>query len=181
MLRNKLYELKIGLMSMCTICVMKIPSHYIRLAYLHLILGSIGKNCTICRNVEIRQPQNIFIGNNVVINKRVLLDGRGGKVQIGDNVDIAQDAFIWTLQHDYNDDFHKTCGGDVIIEDYVWVAARSNILPGTRIGKGAVVGTCSLVTKDVPRFSVVAGIPAKKIADRNSKLKYKLFYRPVFE
>ena len=173
-MKNLLYEFKVALISFFTKLMMKIPFHFIRLLYLRLVLGEIGKNCTVCRNVEIRIPYNIYLGNNVVINKRVLLDGRGGKIKIGDNTDIAQDTFIWTLQHDYNDDYHKVCGGDVIIEDYVWIAARSNILPGVRIHKAAVIGTCSLVTKDVPANTIVGGVPARVIGKREVEPKYRL-------
>ncbi len=131
--------------------------------------------------LEIRNGRNIKIGNNCVFNKQVLLDGRGGKLIIGNNVDIAQETNIWTLQHNVHDDYHGDKGGDVIIEDYVWIASRVTILPGIRIGRGAVVATNSVVTKDVPPMSIVAGIPAKVISERKSGLKYTLFYKPWFE
>lgn len=166
---------------MFTAFMMSVPSHHIRLAYLRLILGGLGKQSTICRNVEIRIPRNIYIGNNTIINKKTLLDGRGGKIVIGDNVDIAQEVNIWTSQHDYNDDYHKLDNAGVNIEDYSWVAARATIIPGVTIGKGAVVGTCSLVTKDVAPMDVVGGVPAKHISTRTSQLKYKIFHRALFQ
>jgi acetyltransferase-like isoleucine patch superfamily enzyme len=57
----------------------------------------------------------------------------------------------------------------VIIEDYVWICSRAIILPGVRIGKGAVVASGSVVTKDVEPWDVVGGVPAKKIAEREKK------------
>ena len=130
--------------------------------------------------VEFRKPRNISIGSNTVINKKVLLDGRGGQLIIGNNVDIAQETNIWTLEHDVNDDFHTDKGGDVVIEDYVWIASRVTILPGVTIGKGAVVASNAVVTKDVPSMGIVGGIPAKIIGQRKSKLLYKLNYQPWF-
>jgi acetyltransferase-like isoleucine patch superfamily enzyme len=65
-------------------------------------------------------------------------------------------------------------GGDVIIEDYVWIGSRVIILPGVRIGKGAVCASGAVVTKNVEAFTVVGVIPAKPIAKRNSKLLYTL-------
>ncbi|MCG8326132.1 MAG: acyltransferase [Chitinophagales bacterium] len=130
--------------------------------------------------VEIRVGKNISIGNNTVINSKVLLDGRGGKLQIGNNVDIAQETNIWTLQHDINDDNHAAKGKDVVIEDYVWIASRVSILPGVRIGKGAVIATGAVVTKNVPPMSVMGGVPAKKIGERNNALNYTLNYKPKF-
>ena len=131
--------------------------------------------------LEFRNPQNISVGNNCVINSNVLLDGRGGKLIIGNNVDIAQETNIWTLEHDVHDDMHSSCGSNVIIKDYVWIASRVTILPGVVIGKGAVVATNSVVTKSVSPMTIVAGIPAKEIGKRKSKLNYTLNYKPLFK
>jgi len=131
--------------------------------------------------VEFRKPKNIFIGHNCVINKKVLLDGRGGQIKIGNNVDIGQETNIWTLEHDVNDEYHKSIGADVIIEDYVWIASRVTILPGVKIGKGAVIACGAVVTKNVNSYEIVGGIPAKKIGNRNQNLEYKLNYNPIFK
>lgn len=154
--------------------VMAIPFHCIRNLFIDRFLKHRGKHVEICRNVEFRYPHNISIGNNTTINKRVLLDGRGGNIVIGDNVDIAQDVHIWTLQHDYNSPDYKAVGGDVHISDYVWLASGATILPGVSIGEGAVIATGAVVTKDVPSYTVVGGIPAKPLAIRNKDLKYHL-------
>lgn len=169
------------LIRLITSWVMYIPFHALRLSYLRLFVQQIGNNSTVCRYVEIRNMKNIYIGHHSVINKNVLLDGRGGEISIGNNVDIAQDTNIWTLEHDFNDDIHGTKGGNVIIEDYVWIASRVTILPNVTIGKGAVVGSCALVTKDVPPMAIVGGVPAKIIGERHNKLTYRLNYRPWFE
>ena len=79
---------------------------------------------------------------------------------------------IYTLQHDYNTLDFSTSGGEVIIEDYVWISARSIILPGLTIGRGAVVAAGAVVTKNVPAFTVVGGVPATKIGDRRKDLDY---------
>ena len=173
-------ELLFGCFELLSRFFLCIPFHCIRLPFLHCFLAAIGKKTSVLRFVKIRKPMNIFIGNNTVINQNVILDGRGGYIRIGNNVDIAQEVNIWTLEHDVNDDFHNTKGGDVIIEDYVWIASRATILPNVTIGRGAVVACGAVVTKDVPSMSIVAGIPAKIIGNRKSKLKYKLNYFPYF-
>ena len=61
-----------------------------------------------------------------------------------------------------NDDYHSSSGGEVIIEDNVWVASRVTILPGVLIGSGAVVAACAVVSKNVKSMSIVAGVPARK-------------------
>lgn len=154
--------------------IMWLPFHSLRYVYLKISLKSLGRHTEVCRNVDIRTPRNIIIGNNTTINKRVLLDGRGGSLCIGDSVDIAQEVQIWTLQHDYNSPDYKAIGNPVIVKDYVWIGSRAIILPGIIIGKGAVIAAGSIVTKNVPDYTVVAGIPARKISCRNIDLNYKL-------
>ena len=144
-------------------------------------LKSVGTQTNFLMGLEIRKGKNISIGNSCVINKKVLLDGRGGKLIVGNNVDIAQETNIWTLEHDVHDDNHRDSGADVIIEDYVWIASRVTILPGVRIGRGAVVASCALVNKDVPPMAIVGGVPAKVLGTRKSELKYTLKYRPWFK
>tara|TARA_B110000259_G_C13913663_1_gene361922 strand:- start:171 stop:653 length:483 start_codon:yes stop_codon:yes gene_type:complete len=159
---------------------MFIPFHFIRKSIIKLKFNKVGRNTNFLMGIEFQKPANITIGNNSVVNKRVLLDGRGGKLVIGNNVDIAQETNIWTLEHDVHDDYHLDTGEDVIIEDYVWIASRVTILPGVRIGRGAVVAANSVVTKDVEAMTIVGGIPAKKIGIRKSNLKYSLNYQPWF-
>ncbi len=143
-------------------------------------MGFLEPTASILRGVELRVPKNIFIAANSVVNQRVLLDGRGGEIRIGENVDIAQETNIWTLEHDVHSDYHSSAGKSVIIEDYVWIASRVTILPGVTLGRGAVVASGAVVTKDVAPMDIVAGVPAQKIGIRRSKLKYTLNYRPKF-
>jgi len=171
---EQVIKYKIGLWSFITSGIMGLPFHTIRSCYLRLFLGHVGKGTCFMRNVEIRSPKKIHIGNHTNINKKVLLDGRGGILTIGNNVDIAQETNIWTLEHNPNDDLYSTKGGDVLIEDYVWIASRCTILPGVSIGRGAVVASGAIVTKDVPPMAIVGGIPAKIIGQRTSKLEYTL-------
>ncbi|MCB0653607.1 MAG: acyltransferase [Saprospiraceae bacterium] len=160
--------------------LMFVPFHAFRKALIKMQFNSVGKNTNFLIGVEFRNPKNISIGSNSVVNKKVLLDGRGGKLVIGNNVDIAQETNIWTLEHDVHSDVHADKGGDVIIEDYVWIASRVTILPGVKVGRGAVIATNSVVTKDVEAMTIVGGIPAKPIGTRKSKLHYSLNYQPWF-
>lgn len=171
---EKYHDFKFRLFHYLLEQVMKIPFHWPRDKVIKRYLKKLGPNVEICRNVEIRNPGNISIGNFTNINKRVLLDGRGGELIIGNNVDIAQDCRIWTLQHDYNNPDYKAVGSKVIINDYAWIASGATILPGVEIGEGAVVATGAVVTKDVAPYSIVGGVPAKKIGERSKDLRYHL-------
>ena len=161
--------------------IMYIPIRKIRSLVVKSKFKSIGKNTNFLMGLEFRNPKNIVIGSNTVINKNVLLDGRGGKLIIGNNVDIAQETNIWTLQHDPNSNSHNSIGDNVTIEDYVWIASRVTILPGVKIAKGAVIASGSVVTKDVSELTIVGGIPAKKIGIRKNDLSYNLNYKPLFK
>lgn len=152
---------------------MWMPCHPLRRCICRIFMKRFGKGSAIYRNVDIRTPKNITIGDFTIINKHCIIDGRGGLV-IGNNVDIAQDVSIWTEQHDYNSDDYISVCKPVIIEDYVWIASKAIILPGVKIGEGAVVACGSIVTKNIDPFTVVAGIPAKTIARRKAKLLYML-------
>ena len=77
--------------------LMYVPFHWFRKMIIKTQLKSVGKQTNFLIGLEFRKPKNISIGFNSVINKRVLLDGRGGKLIIGNNVDIAQETNIWTL------------------------------------------------------------------------------------
>jgi acetyltransferase-like isoleucine patch superfamily enzyme len=90
-------------------------------------------------------------------------------------------VWIWTLEHDPQSPDFATVGGPVTIEDYAWVGCRVVILPGVCIGKGAVVAAGAVVTKDVPPYAIVGGVPARTIGERAPDLRYQLtWYQPLF-
>jgi maltose O-acetyltransferase len=160
----------------------KIPFATLRLPIVRCYLR-LGKQSNVCVNVKILNKHldrnHIQIGNNCIINPDCLLDGRAAKIIIHDNVDIARGSWIFTLEHDPHSDYHGTKQGDVIIEEHVWVASRVTILPGVRIGRGSVIASGAVVTKDVPPLSIVGGVPAKVIGKRESKLLYENNFFPL--
>jgi maltose O-acetyltransferase len=102
------------------------------------------------------------------------LDGRD-KLVIGNHVDFASEVMIYNAQHDINSEKFNAITAPVIIEDYVFIGPRVIILPGVTIHKGAVVGAGAVVTKDVLEFTIVGGVPAKEIGQRQNKNpNYKL-------
>lgn len=150
------------------------PSRHFRNCGLRLVGLKLG-DARIYDGFHIRNPQKITIEDGVSIGPNVLLDGREGLI-IKKNATIGYGAIIWSLNHDYNDINFKMIGGSVEIGEYCWICSHSIILPGIKIGKGAVVASNAVVTKDVPPFAVVAGVPAKVIKYREEK-NYKYGYR----
>ena len=89
--------------------------------------------------------------------------------EIQESAVIATGAFIWTLHHDYNDVNFKSVGAPVTIGHHSWICSRAIILPGVNIGEYAVVASGAVVTKDVPPYAIVGGVPAKIIGHREEK------------
>jgi maltose O-acetyltransferase len=120
----------------------------------------------------------VSVGSRSVINHGTLLDGRRYAIRIGSDVSIGPEAAILTLGHDPRSPVFSDRGGMVTIGDNAWIGFRAVVLPGVSIGEGAVVGAGSVVTRDVPSFSIVAGSPAQSIGERPRPLSYKLSYAP---
>ena len=94
----------------------------------------------------------------------------GRNIRIGNDVFIGPKVNLITINHDVNPDNRSaTYGRPIVIEDKVWIGIAATILPGVRIGYGAIVGAGSVVTKDVPAMTVVAGNPAKVIKTIENK------------
>ncbi|UXP32424.1 acyltransferase [Reichenbachiella agarivorans] len=108
----------------------------------------------------------LIIGSNSRINGSHIT--AQNRIEIGDNCRISPYTLIMDSSfHDIHDHFTDVEGETIIIEDDVWVASKATILKGVRIGKGAVIATGAVVTKDVAPYTLVGGVPAKLI----SKLK----------
>ena len=115
---------------------------------------------------------NIEIGDNLNMNYNACLNAAdGGKILIGNNVLIAQNVVIRASNHNFDNLFqlinsqgHKA--GEIVIGDDCWIGANVVIVPGVIIGEKSVIGAGSVVTKNIPAFSVVGGVPAKVIKKR---------------
>lgn len=151
-----------------------IPSHLLRKFIYRNIFGmDLQKKTVIYYGLEFRDAKKLKIGNSIIGDK-ALLDARNG-IEIKDNVNISSNVSIYTEQHDHRDPEFK-CNSDdsfkVVIDDRAWIGPNVIILPGVHIGKGSVIAAGAVVTKSVPAYTIAAGIPAKKIGDRNQNLIY---------
>lgn len=149
-----------------------IPSHHIRRFFYRFEGMSIGRGSTIHMDARFYEPKNIKIGNDTIIGEGAVLDGRA-KLTIGNHVDIASEVMIYNSQHRLDSD-NFAAVEDVVLEpveigDYVFIGPRVIILPGVKIGRGAVVGAGAVVTREVPEFAIVGGVPAKVIGERKLK------------
>jgi maltose O-acetyltransferase len=169
-IKTILLELEVSLLH----CIGHIPSHHIRRFFYRLSGLKIESGSTIHTGARFYNPSNIQIGKDTIIGENAVLDGRD-KLIIGNHVDIASQVLIYNSMHDVEDPDFKAICKEVFINDHTFIGPRAIILPGVKIGKGAVVAAGAVVTKDVQQFQIVAGIPAKVIRERkNKELHYKL-------
>ncbi|MBI2335123.1 acyltransferase [Candidatus Daviesbacteria bacterium] len=125
--------------------------------------------------------RSIRIGQDSILGRNIFLDGRA-LIDIGNHVDIASDVMIYNSEHDINSDDFRAATGSVEIGDFCFIGPRAIILPGVKIGKGAVVGAGAVVTKDVAEFTVVGGVPAEVIGERKlQNPHYKLGRARLFQ
>jgi len=135
-----------------------------------LILNKCGHNVNIEKGAEF--DANVTLGNNSGIGIRATI---GSEVYIGDDVMMGPDCIIYTANHRFDRvDIPMREQGflgvrPVVIGNDVWIGGRVIILPGVRIGEGAIIGAGSVVSKDVPPYAIVGGVPAKVIKYRISQ------------
>lgn len=159
-----------------------IPSYRLRLFfYKYVYRMKISRRTVIFSHCEIRTPWKIHIGRSTIAGN-CILDGRNG-LFIEDDVVLGTGVHIWTEEHELNDPYFRVMPQNkqsVRIRRHAWVCSDTTLLPGVIVGEGAVVASKACVTKDCGEYGVYAGIPAKKIADRNRNLKYKLPGKPTW-
>lgn len=131
----------------------------------------IGKRNFIDMNCYFLAPNKIEIGDNVHINQGCFLDARGGLI-FEDNVSVSHYCKFVTGGHDWNDPEFKGIFCPIKVKKYVWVGIQCVILQGVTLGQGSVIASCSLVNKDTESYALYAGLPAKKLKNRNTNQKY---------
>ena len=134
-------------------------------------IAKLGRNVNIEKNAYFNP--DVVIGNNSGIGINCELYG---PIDIGDNVLMGPEVIMYTSGHNYSRlDIPillqgKTEQKKIIIEDDCWIGRRVIIMPGVRVGRGSVIGAGAVVTKDVPPYSVVGGVPAKVIKRREERI-----------
>jgi putative colanic acid biosynthesis acetyltransferase WcaF len=109
---------------------------------------TLGRYCTLGRGVEVYNYADITVGEQAT---------------------VSQDTYLCSASHDFEDPTMPLIYRPIVIGAHSWVAARCFVGPGVTVGEGAVVGACSVVVKDVPAWTVVAGNPARTLKQRRLK------------
>lgn len=126
---------------------------------------------------EIWSPRRLRIGADCVIGPQVLLDARGG-ITLGRSVNISTGTRLMTAKHLIDEPDFPAVEEPIVVGDRVWIGLGATILGGVTIGEGAVVAAGAVVTRDVPAFAVVGGVPARVLRERSREQHYELAYRP---
>ncbi len=129
------------------------------------LVGECGPGLDFRPPIYLEYRERVRFGSHIFINANLMILG-SGMVTIGDNALIGPDARFYTVNHFLDVDLRRAGwekGFPITLEPDVWLGGSVVICPGVTIGRGSVVGAGSVVTKDVPPMSVVAGNPARVI------------------
>ncbi len=155
--------------------------------------AAIGENVIFEDGTRVFHPESIELGSNIYVGHNTILQAyyknrmtigdnafigpncffhSGGGITIGNNVGIAANTAILTSVHEETDldtpiSFNPIVFSEVVIEDNVHIGIGTTILPGVRIGEGAQIGAGAVVTRNIPKFAVAVGVPAKVIRIRS--------------
>ena len=131
------------------------------------IVAQCGKNVNIEKNAVFGPCLEIGDNSGVGINCEMY-----GPVTIGENVMMGPEVVVYTSGHKHDrTDIPMICQGSndvkpVTIGNDVWIGRRVIIMPGVKIGNGCIIGAAAVVTKDIPDYSIAAGVPAKVVKSR---------------
>lgn len=149
--------------------VLNLLPFFIRNLIFKICFKKFGRGNQIDYRTYFRYMRRIMISNDVSINRGTEFftsANLNNNIIIKDHVRIAPNVKFYGAGHNYTFLDLPDTAGDITIEKHVWICANAIILQGTTVGEGSIVSANSVVTKDVPPYSVVAGIPAKVVRKR---------------
>lgn len=127
-------------------------------------IGALGAYSDIAENTVVRGEKNLYIGVRTSISPNCFIDACGGVI-IGDHVMISHMVSINSMSHESTPPYHRPIMRRTVIENHAWIGAGCIILDGVTIGEGAIVAAGAVVNRDVAPYTVVAGVPARKIRE----------------
>lgn len=132
--------------------------------------GHYGNNTSIARPCDLKKPSNIYLYDFVRIGPKsnIMTSGKGKFVMkrgclCSENLVVVTSNHRQHIGEYLNSNNEDAVYGDVIVEEDVWIGVNVTLLAGIRVGRGAIIGACSVVTKDIPPYSIAVGNPAKVI------------------
>jgi acetyltransferase-like isoleucine patch superfamily enzyme len=164
--RSEAYDLALGIICNVPFAL----GRWLRSVLLPHFFKSCGIKTVIHSGLMISNPEEVSVGSHCTFARGLFITGGGG-VTIGDWVGIGPDSKIWSVNHRFDDPdrpwllqgWEKKA---VVIEDDVWLGANVFIMPGTVIGKGAIISAGTVVNKSIPAYAIVVGNPGRVVGWR---------------
>lgn len=158
-------------------CILKIlPTHILRINFLKIFNAKIGDGTALHYGCYFTRPGRFSVGKYCTINFGCYFDTRGG-IKIMDSVMIGHRTRIYTAGHILDSESFSGFSKGVIIGDHAVIFPNSQIMPGVTVGRGSVVLTGSVVTKNIEDYVIVGGNPANPVGFRSRNLNYKHQYK----
>jgi putative colanic acid biosynthesis acetyltransferase WcaF len=162
---DKLYRLTWRIVSLFLFKPFSLPFFNVWRIFLLKCFGArIGKYCHIYASAYIPSPRNLSMGIHSTLGPEVKL--HFGKTIIGNKVTVSQRTYLCSATHETTSLNIPFIAGEIIIKDFVWIAAEAFIMNNIVIGEGAIVGARAAVFTDVEPWTIVGGNPAKFIKKR---------------
>ena len=136
-----------------------------RVFLLRLFGAKIGKCSSVRNSVKVREPWNLEMGEWSIISEDCEVYNVD-KIRLGNRVVVSSGVFLCGAGHDVESPIMELTYAPITIGDDAWVAGRAIVLPGVTVGAGAVIAAGSVVTKNVEKWTVVGGNPARFIKER---------------
>lgn len=142
-----------------------LPSNLIKVFILRLFGAKIGARVTIKPCVNIKYPWFLKIGNDVWIGENVWIDNLT-MVEVSDNVCISQGAMLLTGNHNYSKTTFDLIVKGIVLEEGVWIGAKSIVCPGVKCCNHSVLSALSVATQDMSANVIYQGNPAVQVRKR---------------
>ncbi len=133
-------------------------------------LGKFGKNASLGIPADLKKPQNIYLYDHARIGCRSTIMTTGNsKFIMKRESGAAEGLTVITSNHKQRLGTFRTGANDdnvykdIVVEEDVWIGINVTLLSGAHIGRGAIIGACSVVTKEIPPYAIVVGNPAKVV------------------
>lgn len=141
------------------------PFHAWRASLLRLFGARLGESCRIYPRAKIWAPWNLVCDDRVIVANEAELYNPS-PFHLGSHAIISQGAYLCGATHLYNDPNFKLVSLPMRLGAYSWICARAIVSPGVNVGNGAVLGLGSIATRDLEPFGIYAGVPARKVKER---------------
>ena len=141
------------------------PLHGWRCWLLRRFGARIGRGVRLYASTIIWHPANLAIGDGATVGPRVRLYNQG-RISIGARATISQDAHLCASTHDVSDRRFQLLLRPITVEDHAWIAADAFVGPGVTVGEGAVLGARAAAFRDLERWTIYSGNPARALKAR---------------